>query len=487
MRKMLAIAWKEVYVTFSNRNTVLIMIVTPLAISAIIGLAFSRFGENDVPIEDIPVAIVNFDEGNAYGTNLGQVYVAALVPDAGGSQGAIPPCELIENAAQDIQSQEEAGSAGADTDGIDLFKLTDAVAFDAAEAKSLVDAGDVDAPAIGVGADGYVEAVARAAVENGVYSAAVFIPPDFSRNITFIPGVHPQVEQTGVTIYANSGEPISGEIIRSVVEGITNQILTGNIAIAATFSEMEATTSLQAVGQAASALDFSTAFACAFTPASNTVHLDPLTVGASTSDNPAVDMLVKFGSAQAMFFALFTAGFGVLSMYDERRNWTLQRLVMSPTRRSVILAGKLAGVSATVFFQILILVVALSLIGSIMEGKPLLIWGTNLLAVAVMLASVTLAVSGFGMLMAGIARTPEQGQVLGGVMTMALAILGGTFGFVLPKEIGMFSFIYWGRTAFEKMAAGQGDILLNVVVLVVEGVVLFTIGVLLFNRRFEVA
>ncbi len=72
------------------------------------------------------------------------------------------------------------------------------------------------------------------------------------------------------------------------------------------------------------------------------------------------------------------------------------------------------------------------------------------------------------------------------MMTMALAILGGTFGFVLPKEIGMFSFIYWGRTAFEKLATGQGDILLNVVILVAEGAILFTIGVLVFNRRFEV-
>jgi ABC-type transport system involved in multi-copper enzyme maturation permease subunit len=159
---------------------------------------------------------------------------------------------------------------------------------------------------------------------------------------------------------------------------------------------------------------------------------------------------------------------------------------MSPTPRSVILAGKLVGVGATVFFQILILVIALSLIGSIMEGEALLIWGTDLLAVALILASATLAVSGFGMFMAGIARTPEQGQVLGGVMTMALAILGGTFGFVLPKEVGMFSLIYWGRTAFEKLAAGQDDILINVVVLIVQGAVLFTIGVLMFNRRFEV-
>jgi ABC-type Na+ efflux pump permease subunit len=480
MRKILTIAWKELYVTFSNRNTVLIMIVTPLAISAIIGLAFSGFSDNDVPITDIPVAIVNFDEGNEFGTNLGQIYVAAMVPgasDEAGDADLAPRCAPSEGADQ---------GDGDPFAGVDLFNLTDAVDFDAEEAARLVSEGEVDAPPAEPGTARYVEHVARAAVENGVYSAAILIPRDFTAKTSYIPGAHPQIESSAITIYANSGQPISGEIIRSVVQGITNQILTGNIAIAATFSEMEATAGPLAAGGEGMGSDLGSAFACAFTPASNTIGLDPLTVGGSTADSPAVDMLVKFGSAQAMFFALFTAGFGVLSMYDERRNWTLQRLVMSPTRRTVILAGKLGGVSATVFFQILILVLALSLIGSIMEGAPLFIWGTDVIAVALMLASVTLAVSGFGMFMAGIARTPEQGQVLGGVMTMALAILGGTFGFVLPREIGMFSFIYWGRTAFEKLAAGQGDILLNVVILVVQGALLFTIGVLVFNRRFEV-
>ena len=98
-----------------------------------------------------------------------------------------------------------------------------------------------------------------------------------------LPGAHPQIENISVTVYANSGRPISGEIIRSVVQGITNQILTGNIAIAATFSELEATTAPGAVGQAASTIDLGSAFACAFTPASNTIRLDPLAVGGSTA------------------------------------------------------------------------------------------------------------------------------------------------------------------------------------------------------------
>ncbi len=40
LRKILTIAWKEVYLTFTDRNLLLIMILAPLAISAIVGMAF---------------------------------------------------------------------------------------------------------------------------------------------------------------------------------------------------------------------------------------------------------------------------------------------------------------------------------------------------------------------------------------------------------------------------------------------------------------
>ncbi|HJS30190.1 MAG TPA: hypothetical protein VJ768_11240, partial [Anaerolineales bacterium] len=69
MRKILAIAWKEVYVHFTDRNLLLLTIITPLALSTIIGLAFSQVGSNDVPIEDIPVAVLNLDQGGEFGLN----------------------------------------------------------------------------------------------------------------------------------------------------------------------------------------------------------------------------------------------------------------------------------------------------------------------------------------------------------------------------------------------------------------------------------
>jgi ABC-2 type transport system permease protein len=240
-----------------------------------------------------------------------------------------------------------------------------------------------------------------------------------------------------------------------------------------------------AVGQTASTMDMADAFACAFDPVSNIVRLQSETLQGSSQSNTSALVLVSVGSAQAMFFALFTAQFGVLSMYDDRRNWTLQRLVMSPTPRSSILAGKLIGVFTSVVFQLLTLLIALTLVGSIMQGKLALIWGSDVLAILLVLFSASLAVSGLGMFMAGIVRSPEQAQVIGSVLNMALAVLGGAFGFSLPQSVSQFSLVYWGRNAFDILAAGGTDVGLNVLVLGIQGLVMFGIGIVLFKQRFE--
>jgi hypothetical protein len=99
---------------------------------------------------------------------------------------------------------------------------------------------------------------------------------------------------------------------------------------------------------------------------------------------------------------------------------------------------------------------------------------------------VAIAVSGFGMFLAGVLKGIEQANIVGPVLNIALGVLGGAFGFQLPRSVSAFSFVYWGRDAFDTLAAGRGDVSLNILVLFVEGVVLFFLGLFLFNRKFEV-
>jgi ABC-2 type transport system permease protein len=205
---------------------------------------------------------------------------------------------------------------------------------------------------------------------------------------------------------------------------------------------------------------------------------------AQTSTAGAI--LVTFGSAQALFFALFVGQSGILSMYEERKNGTLQRILVSPTPRWNLLGGKLVGVLVSVVFQLLVLIFAMTAVGSLIEGQLTFIWGTDIAKLGLVVLAVSVAVSGLGMFLAGVLKGIEQANIVGSVLNIALGVLGGAFGFQLPRSVAQVSLIYWARDAFDKLAAGRGDITLNILVLFVEGAVLFLIGLILFNRRFEV-
>jgi ABC-type multidrug transport system permease subunit len=269
-----------------------------------------------------------------------------------------------------------------------------------------------------------------------------------------------------------------------VVDGITSQLVSGNIAIGATIGELAASHPGALGGLAR--VDFAGLFACAFTPGADLVTLQSLPIEASAEASPAGGLLVRIGSAQAMFFALFTGQFGILSMYEERKNWTLQRMIASPTPRWAILGGKLVGVMASILFQLVALAVSLTLVGSLLAGGLILIWGSDLGTLGLLLLAVATAVGGLGMLLAGVLKGVEQANIVASVLNMALGVLGGAFAFQLPASISALSFIYWGREAFQSLASGHGDILIHLVVLFGQGVVMFAVGLFLFNRRFEV-
>ncbi len=74
----------------------------------------------------------------------------------------------------------------------------------------------------------------------------------------------------------------------------------------------------------------------------------------------------------------------------------------------------------------------------------------------------------------------------GSVINLAMAVLGGAFGFALPEAISRFSMIYWGTNAFTKLSQNQSDIGLNLLILLAQAVVLFAIGYWLFNRRLDI-
>jgi ABC-2 type transport system permease protein len=445
MNKILAMVWKDLYTTYTDRNLLLIMIVAPLALATIISLAFSNFfnASGDVPISDIPVAVVNLDQGVDNGGtvfNNGGIFVTALVPPA------------------DADAQTLANNA--------LYQLTNAVALGSPEE-------------------------ARAGVDVGTYVAAIIIPADFSQKITYSQE-HPTVEPSSVEVYASPAAPVAANVVRSIVESISSQLEAGNIAIAATLNaiieraQSDPAFGLQ-FGLVSAAGQFQPDFAAGFNAEVNPVHIDQQTVeGQRAAFNP----LVTFGAGQAVFFMLFTAMGSANSLLEERRDGTLQRLLASPTPRYMVLVGKFIGTFVNCVVQVSILIVALTGIGSLVSGQVQFIWGTNILALIATLLAVALAAAGLGSLVAALVKTPEQGNVIGGIISMMMGLFGGVFFSVqsVPalEPISRLTIVYWGVDAFSKLSANRADIGLNLLVLLAIGIVFFTGGWLVFNRRLNV-
>jgi hypothetical protein len=82
LRKLLAIAQKDVYLAFKDRNAMIFMFAMPIAISVIVGLAFGTSG--DVNIDAVPVAVINQDAGttapDGSPLNLGATFEQAFIP-----------------------------------------------------------------------------------------------------------------------------------------------------------------------------------------------------------------------------------------------------------------------------------------------------------------------------------------------------------------------------------------------------------------------
>lgn len=456
MRKVWAIAQKDMHSTFTSRGLLAIMFAMPLALATIISLAFGGTGSGGTGIADIPVAIVNLDTGDPdSGFNGGSLFVSAFIP---------APAEAEAPAASSCPADQTADT---DAGGLSLFDLTNAV--------ELSDASS-----------------ARAGVDDGTYTAAVIIPAGFSSSVTYSQ-TNREIAPVPVEVYGSAGRPITAGIINSIVESIANQIVVGYVSIAATIeTTLDRAPSPLIGGMQASALGSSdsaqAAFACGFSPAFNAISIDQQTI--SQGDASDFNILVSIGSAQAVFFALFTASSSAATIMEERRNGTLQRIMVTPTSRITFMLGKLLGTYAQVLVQIVFLFIGFTLINSLLKGQLSLLWGDSWLLIILLMLATALGAAGVGMIAAAAGRTPEQGQIIGSIVALLMGVLGGAFFNLATlgdlEILTRLSIVRWGSEGFAKLAAGQTDIGANIAVLALLGAVFFAISLFAFYRRQDV-
>ena len=102
----------------------------------------------------------------------------------------------------------------------------------------------------------------------------------------------------------------------------------------------------------------------------------------------------------------------------ERQNGTLRRLLTTPTRKSTYLLGTIFGQVLTALVQMLLLIVF-----GILVMK--LNWGSQPLALAVMMVTSALAAAALGTTLGTFVKTESQASGLSIMTGMVMALLGG--------------------------------------------------------------
>ena len=157
-------------------------------------------------------------------------------------------------------------------------------------------------------------------------------------------------------------------------------------------------------------------------------------------------------AGMAVFFLLFTAQVGLLSLLEERRDGTLARILSTPTRPRAVLAAKSLVSVVLGLASLGVLIVAGRFILGAEWGNPL---GVLLLVVAAVLAAV-----GISALTIGLAKTPEAAGNLNGIVGTVLGLLGGVF-FPIGEDGGILASMsaltphHWFIRGLSDLAGGR--------------------------------
>jgi ABC-2 type transport system permease protein len=321
------------------------------------------------------------------------------------------------------------------------------------------------------------EAAARSSVEDDQVVAAVLIPAGFTDSIIPKEGSNQAAEAVAIEVYKNPGRPISSGVVESIVQGFVGRVEAGRVGGQVAIEQLLANglaapqdvpRLAQQIGQEQASL--------AAEPLIGVQRTD-----AAASQTQMFNPLLILAPGMALVFLMFTVSLGSRSILVERRDGTLARMLSTATPGGPILVGKITGVYLVGAAQMFILILASALLFR-------LSWGDPLGVIALVLAAVVGA-AGWGLLLAAVAKTPNQVANMGMAMMLLFGILGGSFfGGTLTGALGMVGKITpnaWAMDGFTTLARGGdlADIAPDIAALLLMGVVLLGISVVLFGRK----
>lgn len=174
----------------------------------------------------------------------------------------------------------------------------------------------------------------------------------------------------------------------------------------------------------------------------------PVALVDEVAQDRTVSTSTYYAAAMAILFVFLGAQFGVTSLLAEKRAKTLSRMVAAPIRPVSILAGK-------TLVSMILAVVSMSVI---VIGTAVLLgarWGDPV-AIGALILAAAIAATGIALLAVGLVRTEDQASSLVAIVTISLAVLGGSF-FPVSQGSGLLSQLSY-LTPHRWFLDGVGDV-----------------------------
>jgi ABC-2 type transport system permease protein len=248
-------------------------------------------------------------------------------------------------------------------------------------------------------------AQAAALVARGDLAGALVVPADFSRRLN-------TGRSSVLTLYVDPGRQIAGTVFRSVAESLSTRVSAASIA---------ARTSVYYVAglRVPDPTFVGRVIGTAVQSASSTGAIAAVGVQETTAaQGKQLSTLSYYSGAMSVMFLMFGAMFGAFSLVRERDNWTLPRMLMTPTSRFQILGGKMLGVFMVGAAQFAVLFAFTNALG-VRWGDPL--------ALAFVAASTVGAATGLSVFIAAVARTVRSVSGIAQMLIQFMAAVGGSF------------------------------------------------------------
>jgi ABC-2 type transport system permease protein len=205
---------------------------------------------------------------------------------------------------------------------------------------------------------------------------------------------------------------------------------------------------------------------------------------AATQTEPGFQQSVP---GMGSMYVMFTVFAGATILIQERKGWTLQRIVTMPVTRGQFLAGKILARVTMGMIQFAVAFAVGALIGLIFGVS----YGNSPLALLVMMLAFSLCVSALTLLIATLAQNEQQAAGFTTFLALTLAPIGGAwwsldFEFIpqFMKDIAVVSPLYWvmdGFNAVIREGGGLIDVLPAAGVLLAIAAAFFALGIARFR------